>query len=71
MDASLKIGAEISKDTSKNLGDLIDRVFSSAAKNRMDQETVRQALTLLEKSLSVNNTTVTGCTFEGDKVVNT
>lgn len=71
MEASLKIGAEVSKETSKNLGDLIDRVFSSAAKNRMDQDTIRHALSVVGTGLKVEGTTVTNCTFEGDKTVNT
>ena len=71
MDTAIKIGAEVSKETSKNLGDLIDKVFSSAAKSRMEQEAIRQALSLIERGLSVHNTTVANCVINGEKTVNT
>lgn len=61
----------MSRETSKNLGDLIDKIFSSAAKNRMEQETVQKALQLIEEGLSVHNTTVSNCVINGEKTVNT
>ena len=67
MESLIKIGAEISKDSAKNLGDLIDRIFASAAKHRMEQGTVSQALSVVSTSLSVENTTITGCNITGEK----
>jgi len=60
----IQIGGHFEKDSTKNLGDLISRIFESAAKNRMEQETVRAALAIISKGLtadaSINNCTLTG-----------
>lgn len=71
METMIKIGSEVSKETAKNLGDLYDRLFTSAAKHRMDQETVRAALSGISNALSVNGTTISGCNINGDKTINT
>lgn len=69
METLLRIGAEVSKDSAKNLADLIDKIFSSAAKSRMDQKTVREALALVGRSLEVKDTRIENCVFNGDKII--
>lgn len=71
METAIKIGTEVSKESTKNLGDLIDKVFSSAAKNRMEQHTIIEALRIVAASLSVSGTTINGCHIEGEKTINT
>ena len=66
METAIRIGAEVDKDSAKCLADMVERIFASAAKNRMDQETVQQALISSFSALSVSGTTVTNCNIVGE-----
>jgi hypothetical protein len=70
MDNAIKIGNEVSKETSENLKDIITTIFTVGAESRMEQETIRAALTLVAQVSEVKNTTINNSTFSGDKVVN-
>jgi len=63
----LQVGGNMSKDTSKNMGDLITTIFKTGRQTGMDQETIRLALTSAFSSLEVTNTTVSGCVLTGEK----
>ncbi len=69
MENNLSIGAKLDKATTENLASFIDKVFSSAAKNRMDQGTVLAALSMAGTTLKIENVTVKDCVFEGEKTI--
>lgn len=70
MDNAIKVGNEVSKESAENLKDLIENIFRVGFETRMDQETVRKALDVIEKVSEIRNVTITNSTFSGDKVVN-
>lgn len=68
MDAPfIQIGGQLDKETAKNLGDVIVRVFAEGRKAGMDQETICVALRVIEQKLAVHNTAISSCTLTGDK----
>jgi hypothetical protein len=71
-EATLKIGNSgmQMKEAVSAVADGIKRIFEAAYANRMEQSTVQVALAKLAELASVTNTSVTGCTFKGDKTIN-
>ena len=70
METGIKMSTEVLKDSAKNLGDLIDRVFTSAAKNRIEMQGVVKALDVISSTLSIRENAFTGCNI-GDKTIQT
>ena len=69
MSTALKIGAQVDKASADAVATMVDKIFASARRNGMEQETVRVALCQSFSAMSVNNTTLTGCTMIGEKHV--
>lgn len=67
MKTAIKIGSKISKNSAKNLGNLISTIFKVGKKTRMEQSTIQAAIHLAGLSLKVENTSVNGCSIIGDK----
>jgi hypothetical protein len=67
METAIKIGAEVSKESAKNLGDLISTIFKVGKQSGMEQATVCKALDLVNNTLSVNGTSINNCNINGDK----
>ena len=67
MDAPLiQIGAGFTKDSAKNLGDLIGKVFADGRRTGMDQETIRLALGIVGRATQVEGTSINGCNLTGE-----
>ena len=62
----MHIGAKVGKEDVNNLAGGIERVFESGFKNRMEQDTVVQALSVFARTFEVKNITVTNSTFVGE-----
>ncbi len=69
MDNAIKIGHEISKKSGKNLRELIETVFRVGAETRMEQETIKAALTLIGKASRIDNIAISNSNFVGDRHV--
>lgn len=70
MESMINVSPKVDKESAASLAQLIERIFNSAAKNRMEQETVKVALIQVFSKLSVNGLTITDCHLEGPKVIN-
>ena len=66
MESIMHIGAKVGKEDVNNLAGGIERVFESGFKNRMEQDTVVQALSVFARTFEVKNITVTNSTFVGE-----
>ena len=66
MESVMHIGAKVGKEDVDNLAGGIERVFESGFKNRMEQDTVVQALSIFARTFEVKNITVTNSTFVGE-----
>lgn len=53
-------GGNVKKQSVESVAKGVDRIFESAHKNRMDQETVREALKVLSRVGTVDNTNISG-----------
>lgn len=62
----MHIGAKVGKEDVNNLAGGIERVFESGFKNRMEQDTVVQALSIFARTFEVKSITVTNSTFVGE-----
>jgi hypothetical protein len=69
MDNAIRIGNEISKESSDNLKNLIETIFTVGASSRMEQETIKKALEVVASVTEVKNVTITNSTFRGDNHV--
>lgn len=66
----LHIGGKIEKETVQHLERLIVNVLKAGFQSRAEQETIRHALSIVGQTLSVGDTTVSGCQITGEKIVN-
>ena len=66
MESIMHIGAKVGKEDVNNLAGGIERVFESGFKNRMEQDTVVQALSIFARTFEVKSITVTNSTFVGE-----
>lgn len=67
MDAPLiQVGTGLTKDSAKNLGDLIGKIFTDGRRTGMDQDTIRLALGIVERATQVNNTSIAHCNLVGE-----
>lgn len=70
METAIKIGSEVSKQTSESLASLIKNVFESGYENHMEQKTIRSALEMVCKVSAIDRLTISHCNINGDKIVN-
>lgn len=72
MDSVMHIGNIVDKDTADNIAGAITKVFESAHENRMDQETVREAIEILRFSFAMAPVTVSHCNIssKGETAIN-
>lgn len=66
MENIMHIGAKVGRDDVNNLAEGIERVFESGFKNRMEQSTIVNALSIFARTFEVKNITVTNSTFVGE-----
>ena len=65
METGIHIGNKLNTKLTNNLSDFIATVFESGNKYHMDQETIRYALSLIDKLYAVTDITVANCTIKG------
>jgi hypothetical protein len=59
-------GAKVTRRGMEAVADSVTAIFASAAEHRMEQETVRVALGIVERVGGVNNVSVSGCNVRMD-----
>ena len=69
-EAGIKIGNSEIKMPLAEITEAIKGIFKSGYENRMEQETVRTALTIFGQMAKIDNVTVERCVIHGDKTVN-
>jgi hypothetical protein len=67
MENMMSIGAKLDKDTADNAASAITSVLKAAFEYRASEDVTLKALSTLASSITVNNVTVTGCTFDNDQ----
>jgi len=72
METGIHIGGKFEKDTAINIKDIITEIFRVGEKTRMDQETIRLALStihvILDKVMEVENITISDISVTGDTI---
>lgn len=68
-EASLKIGNDIQPGTLREVSEAIERIFKSGFENRMEQETIKSALSALSSISKVENINVSNSVFKGDRTI--
>ncbi len=66
MEVGLKIGHEVNKQGVS----AITQGIVTILKQHADQETLRTALEIFGRSVTVQNVSIIGCTITGDKTIN-
>lgn len=69
MNTGIHVGAVVDKTTTDNIAHLIETIFKSGHDNRMDQSTIKLALSTLTQITEVKHITLSNCSITGDKVV--
>lgn len=72
-EAALKIGNSNLTNLEKvmvEFANSVQVIFKSGNENRMEQETIRTALTSFAEIAKIENIAVSGSVFQGDKTVN-
>lgn len=64
MDQLLKVGNDITKESSDNLKDLITTIFKSGYENRMEQSTIVTALQVISNITEIKQITISHCNFK-------
>lgn len=67
METAIKVGNEITKQSSDNLQGLIESIFKTGAETRMDQATIVRALEVIGQVVEVKEISIRGCTITGDR----
>lgn len=68
MEQMLFIGTKIDKNSAIGIAEFVERVFKSGFENRMEQNTIIEALKLFQKSCSISpQVNVSGCDFINEK----
>lgn len=69
-EATLKIGNSQLAGTIKEVTTAIKEIFRSGFVNRIEQNTIQEALRALSQISKIENVTVQNSTFKGDKTIN-
>jgi len=67
MENMMSIGAKLDKDTADNAASAITSVLKASFEYRASEDVILKALSTLASSITVNNVSVTGCTFDNDQ----
>lgn len=67
----INVGSKISKHNGRHVAKSIASIFKEGRKYSHDQETIRLAIEILGKSVSIDNVSVSGCSITGpSKTIN-
>ena len=69
MENCLFIGTKVDEQTATYLAEFVSKVFESGAKYHMEQATIVAAFELVGKYLAPYGTSVSNCSFVGEKNV--
>ncbi len=69
MDNGIRIGNELSKESTQHIKELIETTFRVGAETRMEQETIKEALRLIGNVAEIKNISITDSNIRGDNHV--
>ena len=67
MEAMLHVGAKLDKDTADNAANAVEQILKAAFDYRISDKVLLKSLDVLRSTLTVQNVTVSQCTFESDQ----